>query len=131
MFDEKIDTWVWNEKCPISVSYADWLTTLYTVFIAASNSIFEATLCADGDIIIVGKHVASLIKGLTDFKALLDKEIFNSISDKKFLLGRLSDRWDIYLDTSMKDNIFSITYSGIDNVSENYRSACVVYGKVV
>jgi len=100
---------VWPGKPPSGVGFPEHkLTLLDYVMIPSSNDILKATQRGRGHWAVVGIDVANILESLPGFEGTLQKIEGRGV----WKVGRLNNRWDIYVDTYGPDDEILIGYNG-------------------
>lgn len=109
-------TFTWSKTAPTGVAYIDYKDTFVDTLIHMSNAIFADTKRAEGNFIIAGIDVASLIESIPGrFVASAD-----SLKPGPHVIGTLDGRWKVIKNPFYKANEFVVGYKGQSYLEGGY-----------
>lgn len=92
---------------PSGVDYTQYKLNFIDALVKVSNNILKTTQRAKGSYVVCGIECANLIETLPNFKAT------GAVTGRGvWKIGRLNNRWDVYLDTFMPDHQWLTGYKG-------------------
>lgn len=108
--------WTWMKGAPTGVSYVDYKDTFVDTLIKMSNSIFADTQRAEGNFIIAGINVSSLIESMGGrFVPSAD-----SLKAGPHVIGTLDGRWKVVKDPFYPADEFVVGYKGTSYLEGGY-----------
>lgn len=109
-------TYTWSKTAPSGVSYIDHKDTLVDLFIQMSNAIFQDTKRAEGNFIVAGINVCSIVESLGHrFKPDSD-----ATKAGPHCIGTLDGRWKVYKNPFYNSDQFVVGYKGTSYLEGGY-----------
>lgn len=105
----------WSNTPGTGVSYEDHKKTLVDVINRMSNAIFADTLRAEGNFIVAGIDVASIIETLETFKPSAD-----ALKPGPHVIGTLNNRWKVIKNPYYAKDAFVVGYKGASYLEGGY-----------
>lgn len=106
----------WSKTAPTGVAYVDYKDTFVDTLIAMSNAIFADTKRAEGNFIVAGINVASLIESIPGrFVPTSD-----SLKAGPHIIGKLDGRWLVVKNPFYPADDFVVGYKGQSYLEGGY-----------
>lgn len=106
----------WSKQAPTGVSYMDYKDTFVDTLIAMSNAIFSDTKRAEGNYVIAGINVSSLIESMGQrFVPVSD-----TVKAGPHVIGTLDGRWKIIKNPFYDADSFVVGYKGTSYLEGGY-----------
>jgi hypothetical protein len=99
----------WSKTPGTGVSYKDHKDTFVDTLISMSNAIFKDTMRAEGNFVVAGINVASLIESIGDGRFVASAD---GIKPGPHVIGTLDGRWKIIKNPFYEPDSFVVGYKG-------------------
>lgn len=106
----------WSKTAPTGVAYVDYKDTFVDTLIQMSNAIFSDTKRAEGNFIVAGINVSSIIESLGGrFQPITD-----SVKAGPHVIGTLDGRWKVIKNPFYDADSFIVGYKGTSYLEGGY-----------